>query len=33
VDLDKVRVGMKVEPVFKEERVGNILDIQYFRPS
>jgi uncharacterized OB-fold protein len=33
VDLDEVSVGMKVEPVFKEKREGNILDIKYFRPS
>ena len=32
VDLDKITSGMKVEPVFKEERKGNILDIKYFKP-
>jgi uncharacterized OB-fold protein len=33
VDLDKIEVGMALEPVFKEEREGSILDIDYFRPS
>jgi uncharacterized OB-fold protein len=28
----EVRVGMRVEAVFREERVGNILDIAHFRP-
>jgi hypothetical protein len=32
VEFDKIRIGMRVEPVFKEERVGNMLDIKYFRP-
>jgi uncharacterized OB-fold protein len=32
VDLDKVRVGMRVKAVYKEERVGSILDIKYFKP-
>ncbi len=32
VDPDQLRVGMKVQAVFKEERVGNILDIKYFKP-
>lgn len=27
-----LRIGMRVEAVFREKRVGNILDIQYFRP-
>ena len=31
VDPDQLRVGMKVQAVFKEERVGNILDIKYFK--
>lgn len=26
------RVGMRVQAVFKEERVGNMLDILYFKP-
>ena len=32
VDLDKITIGMKVQPVFKEHREGNILDIEYFKP-
>lgn len=32
VDPQEIRIGMKVEAVFKEERVGSILDIAYFRP-
>jgi uncharacterized OB-fold protein len=27
-----LRVGMRVEPVFAEQRTGTILDIRYFRP-
>jgi uncharacterized OB-fold protein len=29
---EDLRMGMRMEAVFKEERVGNILDIKYFRP-
>ena len=32
VDPQKVRVGMRVKAVFKEERIGSILDIRYFKP-
>ena len=32
VDFENIRVGMRVEAVFSEERKGNILDIKYFRP-
>lgn len=32
VDLDSICSGMRLEPVFKEERTGHILDITYFRP-
>lgn len=32
VDFDQLKIGMKVQAVFKEERVGNILDIKYFKP-
>ena len=32
VDVDKVKNGMRVEPVFKEEREGYITDIAYFKP-
>lgn len=28
---DKLRVGMTVEAVFREDRVGSMADIQYFR--
>ena len=28
-----LKTGLKVEAVFKEDRQGNILDIEYFRPS
>lgn len=28
---DKLRVGMAVEAVFRDERVGSMADIQYFR--
>jgi uncharacterized OB-fold protein len=31
-DYEKLRVGMRVRAVFKEERVGNMLDILYFKP-
>ncbi len=30
--LDKVSAGLKVKPVWAEERHGNILDIKYFEP-
>ena len=35
VDSDKVKIGMKVEAVFKpkEKREGSINDIKYFRPT
>jgi len=29
---EKVRVGMKLKPVWKEERVGDMFDIAYFAP-
>jgi hypothetical protein len=32
VDFDKVHIGMRVRPVFAEQRRGNILDIKYFKP-
>ena len=32
VDLDRIRVGMRMEAVFKEKGEGNLLDIRYFRP-
>ncbi len=30
-DLNKIRKGAKVKPVFKEERKGSITDIKYFK--
>jgi len=33
VDPEDVKIGMRLEAVFKEERVASILDIEYFRPS
>ncbi len=33
VDIKKRSVGMRVEAVFKDERIGSILDIKYFRPT
>ncbi len=32
IDGAKVEIGMRVEAVFEEQRVGGILDIKYFRP-
>lgn len=32
VDLESIRIGMRVKAVFKEDRQGNILDIKYFKP-
>lgn len=32
VKVEEIRSGMKVKPVFKEERKGNLLDICYFKP-
>ena len=29
---EELKIGMKMEAVFKEKREGNILDIKYFRP-
>ena len=33
VDLVSLHEGIRVEPVFREQRVGHILDIAYFRPA
>ena len=30
--VDKVKVGMKLRPVWKEQRTGDILDLDYFEP-
>lgn len=32
VNPKKLRIGMRMQVVFKEERVGSILDIKYFKP-
>jgi uncharacterized OB-fold protein len=32
VDQDGLRVGMRVQAVFSEERKGNMLDIKHFKP-
>ena len=32
VEVEQLRVGMRVEPVFAEERRGSVLDIRYFKP-
>jgi uncharacterized OB-fold protein len=32
VEIEQLRVGMRVQAVFKEERKGSILDIKYFKP-
>jgi uncharacterized OB-fold protein len=32
VDLDQVKIGMRVQAVFKEERVASVLDIKHFKP-
>jgi len=32
VDAKTLKAGMKLEPVFKDKREANILDIEYFRP-
>ena len=32
VDPGRLSIGRRVEPVFREKREGNILDIRYFRP-
>ena len=29
-DLDKLKLGMRVKPVFEEERKGSLLDIKHF---
>jgi uncharacterized protein len=33
VSFDKVKAGLRVQPVFRENREGHILDIQYFKPA
>jgi uncharacterized OB-fold protein len=29
---EKIQIGMKVRPVWAEERKGDLLDILYFKP-
>jgi uncharacterized OB-fold protein len=31
-DLSQLKSGMRVRPVFKQDRSGNFLDINYFTP-
>jgi len=33
IDLDKIRIGMRVQAVFQDVRQGNLLDIKYFKPQ
>lgn len=32
IDPEQIRIGMRVQAVFKEEREASILDIKYFKP-
>jgi uncharacterized OB-fold protein len=32
VDPEQLRIGMRVQAVFKEEREASILDVRYFKP-
>ena len=32
VDIENIMIGMKVEPVFRENPQGSILDIKHFKP-
>jgi uncharacterized OB-fold protein len=32
VELNKIKVGMRMKAVFREVREGNLLDIKYFKP-
>jgi uncharacterized protein len=32
VDIDAVKIGLRVSAVFAEQPAGNILDIDYFKP-
>jgi uncharacterized protein len=31
VEFEKIKIGMRVEPIFRKERQGTILDIKYFK--
>ena len=30
---ENVKIGMKVEPVFADQRKASVLDIKYFKPA
>jgi uncharacterized OB-fold protein len=32
IDLEKIKIGMRVQAVFRVVREGNLLDIEYFKP-
>jgi uncharacterized OB-fold protein len=32
IDFERLEIGMRVQPVFEEERKGTILDIRHFKP-
>jgi uncharacterized OB-fold protein len=32
VDIEEIKSGMRLKPVFRDERKGNLLDILYFTP-
>ncbi|MEE8373148.1 MAG: Zn-ribbon domain-containing OB-fold protein [Dehalococcoidia bacterium] len=32
VELEELRIGMRVKAVFREDRMASILDIKYFKP-
>ena len=32
VDVKDIKIGMKVQAVFAEERKGHVMDIRYFKP-
>jgi uncharacterized OB-fold protein len=32
VDFERLEIGMRMQPVFEEERKGTILDIRHFKP-
>ena len=32
IDFEKLKIGMRVEAVFNEDRTGHPLDIKYFKP-
>ncbi len=32
IKFEEIKTGMRVEAVFRDERIGDIMDIRYFRP-